>query len=69
VRICGGAETSQEYLDIGLIGEFSITLAPVPFGSGIRLFERVDPERLFLTQVRTAVSTWVTHLTYTAVKR
>jgi dihydrofolate reductase len=36
VRIAGGAETIQEYLDSGLIEEFSITLAPVLFGTGIR---------------------------------
>jgi dihydrofolate reductase len=69
VRIAGGAETIQEYLDSGLIDEFSITLAPVLFGTGIRLFDRVDPDRLALNQARTAASTRVTHLTYTAVKR
>ena len=69
VRIAGGAETIQEYLDTGLIDEFSITLAPVLFGTGIRLFDRVDPDRLALNQARTAASTRVTHLTYTAVKR
>jgi len=69
VRISGGAETIQEYLDTGLIDEFSITLAPVLFGTGIRLFDRVDPDRLALNQARTAASTRVTHLTYTTVKR
>ena len=53
VRIAGGAETIQEYLDSGLIDEFSITLAPVLFGTGIRLFDRVDPDRLALDQART----------------
>ena len=69
VRIAGGAETIQEYLDSGLIDEFSITLAPVLFGTGIRLFDRVDPARLALNQARTDASSRVTHLTYTAVKR
>src|ERR1700682_2655942 len=36
---------------------------------GIRLFDRVDPDRLALNQVRTAASTRVTHLTYTVGKR
>jgi dihydrofolate reductase len=49
VRIADGAETIQEYLDSGLIDEFSITLAPVLFGTGIRLFDRVDPARLALS--------------------
>ena len=69
VRIAGGGETIQEYLDCGLIDEFSITLAPVLFGTGIRLFDRVDPARVRLDQARSAASARVTHLTYTAVKR
>jgi dihydrofolate reductase len=69
VRIAGGAETIQEYLDAGLVDEFSVTLAPVLFGTGIHLFDRVDPDRLALNQVRTAASTRVTHLTYSVGKR
>ncbi|MGQ4435163.1 dihydrofolate reductase family protein [Streptomyces sp. SAS_260] len=69
VRISGGAETIQQYLDAGLVDEFSITLAPVLFGTGIRLFDHVDPDRLALTQVRSDVSSRVTHLTYTTAKR
>jgi dihydrofolate reductase len=65
VRIAGGAETIQEYLDSGLIDEFSITLAPVLFGTGIRLFERVDPARLALDQAHVDASSRVTHVTYT----
>ncbi|MGI5271640.1 dihydrofolate reductase family protein [Nonomuraea sp. CA-218870] len=68
VRISGGAETIQQYLDHGLIDEFSIALAPVLFGTGIRLFDRVDPDRLALEQTRTDASSRVTHLTY-AVRR
>jgi dihydrofolate reductase len=64
VRIACGAETIQEYLDSGLIDEFSITLAPVLFGTGIRLFDRVDPDRLALGQARADASSRVTHLTY-----
>ena len=69
VRIAGGAETIQQYLDRGLIDEFSISLAPVLFGTGIRLFERVDPGRLALVQARAAASSRVTHLTYAAGAR
>lgn len=69
VRIAGGAETIQQYLDSGLIDEFSITLAPVLFGTGIRLFDHVDPDRIALEQTRTDASSRVTHLTYTVRKR
>ena len=69
VRISGGGETIQQYLASGLIDEFSITLAPVLFGTGIRLFDHVDPDRLALTQTRADASSRVTHLTYTIGKR
>src|ERR687883_1823801 len=65
VRIAGGAETIQQYLDRGLIDEFSITLAPVLFGTGIRLFDHLGPDRLTLAQTRSDGSSRVTHLTYT----
>ena len=69
VRIAGGAETIQQYLDGGLVDEFSITLAPVLFGTVIRLFDRVDPDRLVLDQARADASSRVTHLTYTVGNR
>jgi dihydrofolate reductase len=69
VRIAGGAETIQEYLDAGLVDEFSVTLSPVLFGAGIRLFDRVDADHLALKQIRTVASSRVTHLTYTVGKR
>jgi dihydrofolate reductase len=36
VRIAGGGATILEYVNAGLIDEFSIALSPVLFGSGIR---------------------------------
>jgi len=69
VRIAGGAETIQQYLDAGLLDELSVTLSPVLFGSGIRLFDRVDAERVALKQIRSAASNRVTHLTYSVNKR
>jgi dihydrofolate reductase len=56
-------------LNSGLIDEFSIALAPVLFGTGIRLFDRVDSDRFALDQARVDVSSRVTHLTYTVAKR
>ncbi|MBH0120081.1 dihydrofolate reductase family protein [Rhodococcus sp. CX] len=68
VRIAGGDATILEYLNAGLIDEFSIALSPVLFGSGIRLFEGVDAERVALEPVHVESSPRVTHLTY-AVRR
>jgi dihydrofolate reductase len=64
VRIAGGGETILEYVNAGLIDVFTISLAPVLFGGGIRLFEGVDASRVALKQVRAETSPKVTHLTY-----
>jgi dihydrofolate reductase len=69
VRIAGGGATILEYLNAGLIDEFTIALSPVLFGSGIRLFEGVDAGRVALTQARTEASSRVTHLTYATGRR
>jgi dihydrofolate reductase len=41
VRIAGGAEVIQQYLNLGVIDELEISLAPVLFGGGRRLFENL----------------------------
>jgi dihydrofolate reductase len=69
VRIAGGGATILEYLNAGLVDEFSIALAPVLFGSGIRLFEGVNEGRVALEPVRAEPSPRVTHLTYTVRER
>ncbi|WP_427924294.1 dihydrofolate reductase family protein [Streptomyces sp. cg40] len=68
VRIAGGGATILEYLNAGLVDEFSIALAPVLFGTGTRLFDGVDRSRIALEPVRAQPSSRVTHLTY-AVRR
>jgi dihydrofolate reductase len=69
VRIAGGGATILEYVNAGLIDEFTIALSPVLFGSGIRLFEGVDADRVALTPVRAEPSPRVTHLTYAVRER
>ncbi len=64
VRIAGGGATILEYVNAGLIDEFTIALSPVLFGSGIRLFEGVDAGRVALEPVGAELSPRVTHLTY-----
>jgi len=64
VKIAGGGAAILEYVNAGLIDEFTIALAPVLFGGGIRLFEGVDAGRVALAQVRAETSPKVTHLTY-----
>ncbi|MGX1773805.1 dihydrofolate reductase family protein [Nocardia brasiliensis] len=64
VRIAGGGATILEYVNAGLIDEFTVALSPVLFGSGIRLFEGVDASRVALEQMHAEPSQRVTHLTY-----
>ena len=64
VRIAGGGATILEYVNAGLIDEFSIAISPVLFGSGVRLFEGADAGRVALKPVRAESTERVTHLTY-----
>jgi dihydrofolate reductase len=41
IRISGGADVIQQYLNLGVVDELEIALAPVLFGSGRRLFENL----------------------------
>ncbi len=69
VRIAGGGATILEYVNAGLIDEFSIALSPVLFGAGIRLFEGVDARRVALEPVGAEPSPRATHLTYAVRER
>jgi dihydrofolate reductase len=69
VRIAGGGAIIVQYLNAGVIDECSIALAPVLFGSGVRLFEGVDPGRVALVPVRADPTPRVTHLSYAVRKR
>jgi dihydrofolate reductase len=68
VRIAGGGATILEYVNAGLVDEFSIALSPVLFGSGIRLFDGVDASKVALEQISSESSSRVSHLAY-AVRR
>jgi dihydrofolate reductase len=69
VRIAGGGATILEYVNAGLVEEFTIALAPVLFGSGTRLFEGVDADRVALETLRAEPTQRVTHLTYAGRER
>jgi len=64
VRIGGGAHTIQQYLNAGLVDEFHVAVAPVLLGAGLRLFDRIDKERIALEIAETVHSPRVTHLKY-----
>ena len=69
VRIAGGANTILQYLNAGLVDEFSVALAPVFFGGGIRLFDGIDRKKVTPEIVEAIHSPLVTHLRYSVMKR
>ncbi|WP_108124791.1 dihydrofolate reductase family protein [Saccharospirillum mangrovi] len=41
IRISGGADVIQQYLNLGVVDELEIALVPILFGGGRRLFENL----------------------------
>jgi dihydrofolate reductase len=64
IRIAGGADVIQQYLNLDAVDELEIALAPVFFGSGRRLFENLrDPGPKF--RIDTVLNgSAATHLRY-----
>ncbi|MCE7065245.1 dihydrofolate reductase family protein [Dyadobacter sp. CY326] len=68
IRIQGGANTIQQFLNAGLIDEFFIHIAPVFLGSGIRLFDGI--EDIYDIQIMEVIpSELTTHLRYKLTKK
>ena len=64
IRIAGGADVIQQYLNMGVVDELEIALAPVLFGSGRRLFENLrEPAPQFRIE-RVLEGPAATHLRY-----
>jgi len=68
IRIAGGGNTILQYLNAGLVDEFTVSVAPVLFGGGVPLFAGVDRTKVDLELVEAIPSPYVTHLRY-AVRR
>jgi dihydrofolate reductase len=68
IRIAGGANAIQQYLNAGLIDEFTIHYVPVVFGHGIPLFANMNPD--IKVKMREVVpSQEVAHVTYEVEKQ
>lgn len=64
IRIQGGANTIQQFLNAGLIDEFFIHIAPVFLGTGIRLFDGIDSKKYQLEIKEIIHSALTTHIRY-----
>jgi dihydrofolate reductase len=68
IRIAGGANVIQQYLNAGLVDEFTLALSPVFLRRGTRLFDGGVPQSISVDAVETLPSPLATHLRY-AVRR
>ncbi|PJF45838.1 MAG: deaminase, partial [Candidatus Thermofonsia Clade 3 bacterium] len=64
IRIAGGADVIQQYLNLGVIDELEIALAPVLFGGGRRLFENLHEPLPRFRIDKVLDSPTATHLRY-----
>ena len=69
VRVAGGGETILEYVNAGLVDEFSIALSPCCSAPGSACSRAWTPAASALEQVRAEHSSRVTHLTYAVRER
>lgn len=64
VRISGGANVIQQYLSTGLVDELEISLAPVLFNGGRRLFENIGDKAPGFKIERVLDTPLATHIRY-----
>ena len=64
VRISGGADCIHQYLNAGHIDEFTLHIAPILLGSGIRFFDGVDKTKLSIKSTKATHSPLATHIDY-----
>ncbi len=69
IRIQGGADTIQQFLNAGLVDEFFIHIAPVFLGTGIRLFDGIAKEKYDIEIAEVISANLTTHLRYKLTKR
>jgi dihydrofolate reductase len=64
IRIMGGADTLQQYLNAGLVDEIILHITPVILGTGIRLFDHIDKRKFDIEIMNIIHSSLTTHLHY-----
>jgi len=64
VRVSGGGATIRQFIQAGLIDDFTLHVAPVILGSGVRLMDHLLPNDLVAEQVDAISSANVTHINY-----
>lgn len=57
VQIIGGADTIQQSLNSGLCDELAIDVMPILLGEGLRLFEKIETDKIKLERMSVAETT------------
>jgi dihydrofolate reductase len=68
VKIAGGAQCAQQYLDAGLVDEMLLHVAPVVLGGGERLFADGAVNGVEVEIAQTVESPNASHVAYRVVK-
>ena len=69
IWLAGGAVLAQGFLELGLVDEIRLTIAPVLLGDGLRLFGRPLPEERWNLKDVAAYKNGFVELSYAAVTR
>jgi len=69
VRVCGGAQTIRQYIDAGVVDEFTIHVGAVILGAGLRLMEQLSPAKFKFEQRHVGHSALATHINYRVVRK
>src|SRR5206468_4262730 len=64
VVLMGGADLLRQYLDAGLVDEFTLTIAPVLLGGGKRLFDGISQTDITFERTGVIESPFATHLRF-----
>lgn len=69
IRLQGGADMIQQYLNAGVVDEFTLHIAPVLIGSGVRLLENVDKKKVRVIVTSSTTSPLANHVNFKIVKK
>lgn len=64
IIVMGGENLLCQYLDAGVIEEFTLTISPIILGAGKRLFHSLERTDLVFDRREVIESPWATHIIY-----
>ncbi len=68
IWLMGGANVIQQYIKAGLVDEIQVSIAPVLFVRGTRLFEHIGTDSIALQSNRVIQTPQATHIRYNIIK-